>query len=396
MTIVRFKGVRPVVVLTAAGELVVRRRYFWGTGAGGRYPADQRVGIDASTITAGARELCALMGIASDFRTASANLKRVGGLAVCPERLRQVVEREAATVAAARNAGLVPASWSARSTELEKGRLYTGVDGLLVRTITQAEKDQRRKAHATRRRQRGKSGTGNLRPLPAARPGTDQAFKEVKFGLFYDQPKDHCHAVATAGDGAELGRLLRLHAAQVGIDHANQRAAITDGASWIARQLRINLPMITTHVLDFYHLAQHVHAAAELCLGREPAAAEAWAHARLGEAKRGGAAPVLDAIDALARTVRRSKVKREALRQLRGYIAERREMLNYPRFRRRGWDIGSGPTEGGGKTLAWRVRGPGMKWDLDHAADMMNLQALYESGQATQYWATQANKAGLN
>jgi hypothetical protein len=391
-----------VVVLTAAGELVLRRRYFWGKEAGGRYPADQQLGIDTASITAGARELCALMGLASDFRTASANLKRVGGLAVCPERLRQVVEREAATAAAARDAGLVRASWSATSTKLEKGRLYTGVDGLLVRTVTQAEKDLRRKAHATRRHQRGKSGTGNRRPLPDARPGTDQAFKEVKFGLFYDQTKEHRHAVATAGDGAELGRLLRLHAAQVGIDHAKQRAAITDGASWIARQLRINLPMITTHVLDFYHLAQHVHAAAELCLGRrEPAAAaaaaaEAWAHARLGEAKRGGAAPVLGAIDALARTVRRSMVKREALRQLRGYVAERTAMLDYPRFRRRGWDIGSGPTEGGGKTLAWRVRGTGMKWDLDHAADMMNLQALYESGQATQYWATQANTAGLN
>lgn len=400
---VRFKGVRPVAVLTAAGELVLRRRYFWGTGAGGRYPADQQLGIGTSTITAGARELCALMGIASDFRTASANLKRVGGLAVCPERLRQVVEREAATVASTRDAGLMPASWSAASTRLEKGRLYTGIDGLLVRTVTQAEKDLRRKAHATRRRQRGRSGTGNLRPLPDARPGTDQAFKEVKFGLFYDQPKDHCHAVATAGDGAELGRLLRVHAAQVGIDHAKQRVAISDGASWIARQLRINLPMITTHVLDFYHLAQHVHGAAELCLGRKAAAAattaaaaEAWAHACLGEAKRGGATPLLEAIDALAKQVRRSTVKREALRQLRGYVAERTAMLDYPRFRRRGWDIGSGPTEGGGKTLAWRVRGPGMKWDLDHAADMMNLQALYESGQATHYWASQTNPTGLN
>jgi hypothetical protein len=219
----------------------------------------------------------------------------------------------------------------------------------------------------------------------------------VKFGLFYDQPKDHRHAVATAGDGAELGRLLRLHAAQVGIGHAGQRVAITDGASWIARQLRVNLPMIATHVLDFYHLAQHVHAAADLCLGQgTAAAAETWAHARLGEAKRAGAAPVLDAIDALARRVRRSPARREALRQLRGYVAERREMLNYPRFRRRGWDIGSGPTGGGGKTLAWRVRGPGMKWDLDHAADMMNLQALYESGQAQAYWAAQADPTVLN
>jgi hypothetical protein len=28
-----------------------------------------------------------------------------------------------------------------------------------------------------------------------------------------------------------------------------------------------------------------------------------------------------------------------------------------------------------------------MKWDRDHAAGMMNLQAMYESGQAASYWS---------
>jgi hypothetical protein len=205
---------------------------------------------------------------------------------------------------------------------LERGRLYVGVDGLLVRAVTQAEKDKRRAAHAARRRLRGRAGVGNRRPLPDPRPGADQAFKEVKFAVFYDQPKDRRHLLATAGGGAELGRVLRLHAGQVGIDHARQRVALTDGAPWIARQLRVNLPMVTAHVLDFYHLAQHLHAAANACLGEGSPAARDWAHARLGEAKRGGPRPVLAAVDALARAVRRSApAKREAARRLRGGCA---------------------------------------------------------------------------
>jgi hypothetical protein len=399
--------VRPVGVLTAAGEVVLRRRYFWGRGCGGRCPSDERAGIAAATVSAGARELCCVTGLSSDFRAAAANLKRVGGLAVCPERLRQVVEREAAAVAAGRDAGRIAAAWSARGGGggvvgggggggLERGRLYVGVDGLLVRAVTGAEKDKRRKAHVARRRRRDQAGTGNLRPLPARRAGADQAFKEVKFGVFYDQPKDRRHLLATRGDGAELGRVLRLHAGQVGIDHARQRVALTDGAPWIARQLRANLPMLTAHVLDFYHLAQHVHAAANACLGEGTPAARDWAHARLGEAKRGGPGPVLAAVDALARAVRRSPAKREAARRLRGYVDERRGLTDYPRFRRRGWDVGSGPTEAGGKDLAARVRGVGMKWDLDHAADLMNLKALYESGQAKAYWDRQSEGACLN
>jgi hypothetical protein len=186
-----------------------------------------------------------------------------------------------------------------------------------------------------------------------------------------------------------VGRLLRLHAAQVGLGHARQKLALTDGAPWIAKQLAANLPMLTARVLDFYHLAQHVHATANACLGEGTPESAAWAHARLGEAKRLGPAPVLAAVAALGKSVR-SPAKREAVRRLRGYVADRLDMLDYPAARRRGWDIGSGPTEAAGKNLAHRVRGVGMKWDLDHAADMMNLKALYESGQATHYWAKAA------
>jgi hypothetical protein len=52
-----------------------------------------------------------------------------------------------------------------------------------------------------------------------------------------------------------------------------------------------------------------------------------------------------------------------------------------------GWDIGSGPTEAMCKTLTLRLKRPGMKWDRDSAAGMMNLQAMYESGQAADYWS---------
>jgi hypothetical protein len=391
---VRFKGVRPVGVLSAAGELVLRRRYYWGAGAGGCYPSDEKAGIGASTVTAGARELCCLMGLASDFRAAAANLRRVGGLGVCAERLRQVVEAEAARAATLRDAGVVRASWSAADVALDKGRLYVGVDGLLVRTVTAAEKRKRRRAHATRRRQRGRRGIANGRPLPPPRAGTDQTFKEVKFAVFYDQPKDHRHAVAWGGGVNEAGRLLRRHAAQVGIDHARQKLGLTDGAPWIARQLDANLPMLTARLLDFYHLAQHVHQTANACLGEGTAAAHAWALARLHEARHDGPAPVLSAAAALGKSVR-SPGKRRSLRRLRRYIADRVAMLDYPAARRRGWDIGSGPTEAMGKNLAARLKGVGMKWDLNHASDLMNLAALYESGQAQDYWA-KAAAGGLN
>ena len=385
--LLRFKGVRPATVLTAAGEMVLHRRYFWGKGAGGRYPSDERAGIASGTVSPGAREVCCVMAMASDFRSASVNLARVGGLRICRERLRQIVEREAMQITAARDAGLLPAEGFGAA--LEKSRMYLGVDGLFVRTVTDQEKNKRRKSHAMRRRQRGKAGIDNLKPLPPVRAGTDQTFKEVKFALFYDQSKQHRHGLATAGDAAEAGRLLRLHAAAVGLDKARHKIGLTDGAPWIKRQLGLNLPMLTKHLLDFYHLAQHVHEAARVCLGEGSPEAETWAQARLDEARRAGPTTLLGQIDVLNKTLR-AAAKRQAAGRLRGYVSERMDMLNYPSARRKGWDIGSGPTEAAGKAMALRVRGVGMKWDLDHAADMMNLKALYNSNQSKAWWSRAA------
>jgi hypothetical protein len=62
-------------------------------------------------------------------------------------------------------------------------------------------------------------------------------------------------------------------------------------------------------------------------------------------------------------------------------------MLDYRGALARGWDIGSGPTEAMCKNLTLRLKRSGMKWDRDNAAAMMNLLAMYESGQAKTYWS---------
>ena len=51
----------------------------------------------------------------------------------------------------------------------------------------------------------------------------------------------------------------------------------------------------------------------------------------------------------------------------------------------KGWDIGSGPTRAMCKNLTLRLKRPGMKWDTDNAAALMNLVAVRESGQWEQY-----------
>ena len=383
-------------MLTVGGEVELGRRYFWAKGAGGVYPVDAAAGVDDGPhggVSPGAREVLCRLGMVEDFEDAAEDARRIGNLPVCRERLRQVVEAEAAAATAARDGGNVPAAWSAsdaRATPGDKAgptRVYEGTDGVMAPTVTQAEKDKRRSAHAVRRQQRSAAGVGNARDLAPARPGTDEKHKEMKIGVFYDQAKTRRHAFATEAGSKAYGPLLKEYARQVGFDGADQQLSLVDGARWIAAQVCLALALLHSLLLDFYHLSQHAHAAAKCCLGDTPAAGQ-WAHDRLAEIKALGVAPVLAAIDALKKQVR-SAAKREALAGLRDYLTDRLDMLDYRTALANGWDIGSGPTEAMCKTLTLRLKRPGMKWDRDHAAGMMNLHAMYESGQAPAYWASQ-------
>jgi hypothetical protein len=381
-------------VLTAGGEIEVERRYFWAKGQGGQFPADAPMGIDERRVSPGAREILCRLGMVQDFAQAADDAARIGNVPVGKEKLRQLVEGEAATITRARNSGKLQAAWTSADAKLDENRkdsptrVYAGVDGVMAPTVTQLEKDKRRKNQSIRRQQRSASGVGNARPLPPARPGSDERYKEMKIGLFYDQQKQHRHAFVTEGDSDAFGPLLKGHAAQVAFEQADDCISLTDGAKWIAGQICQMLLLIKVMLLDFYHLSQHVHAAAKCCLG-ETQQAKDWTAARLKEIKELGVMPVLAAIDVLAKKIR-APAKREGLQGLRGYLMARLDMLDYRTALANGYDIGSGPTEAMCKTLMLRLKRPGMKWDRDHAAAMMNLTALYDSGQAKTYWASAA------
>lgn len=396
----RNKGCHARRVLSVGGEVELSRRYFWAKGGQGLYPVDEAAGIDLSSVSPGAREILTRLGMVEDFENAATDARRIGNLPVCRERLRQIVEAEGRAVTEARNAGTLPAAWSAEQARIAPGgptRVYEGTDGVMAPTVTQEEKDKRRKAHAVRRQQRSAAGVGNAKDLAPARPGSDEGFKrsgirrlprdEMKIGVFYDQEKTRRHAFATEAGSDAYGPLLAEYARQISFGLADQQLSLVDGAKWIARQVCHVLLTLHALLLDFYHLSQHMHAAAKCCLG-ETAAAKQWVHERLTEIKELGVAPVLSAIDALSKRVR-SKTKRQSLAGLRNYLTDRLDMLDYRTALANGWDIGSGPTEAMCKTLTLRLKRCGMKWDRDHAAGMMNLQAMYESGQAQSYWATQ-------
>lgn len=378
-------------MLTINGRITLARRLWHSRAAGTSAPLDVWVDAAEATISLGVRELaCRLNQNSSNFDKTAENLARAAQVQSSGETLRQLIEAEGRAVLEKQRTGQLPPNWKAADCQTEQGisRVYFGSDGVKVPMVTAAEKHKRRQKVKQKRRQRGRKA----RPLPPAKAGADQKYKEFKIVAYYDETQTHCHASITSGDHRVAGRLMRRDACRLELDKAQEKIGNVDGASWIRNQVQRQAVPLDALGLDFYHLAEHVHQARRLVFGEEDVVGKTWAGEILHRFKHEGYDGVWEALVTWRGGLRRSK--RKAADKLLHYVAERRDMIRYPEFAQRGWQIGSGPTEALCKTTTARLKGSGMRWNKSGAEAVMALAALEQSGLWKDYWRTYLQLAG--
>lgn len=374
------KGRRSIQHLTINGAVEVTRTVYWNRPQGSVTPVDDWLGLQEGRYSLGVRQLCCREAADSDFRTAAEDLAWVGQIHLSPETVRQIVEAEGRRVVGQQQTGALGPTWTAadcRSRATEPTCLITGMDGVMVPLVTEAEKHKRRKGRARRRK-------GQPRRRRMAR-GSDLPYKEFKLAAFYDPAKEHQYAFGTRGNHEKLGRLLRQKATQLRLDQAERAYSVSDGAAWIRRQYRIQLPMLQANILDYYHLRDTVRKASQAVYGLDSPAGRRWREEICGCLWEKGPASALEQIAALRKTLRAAD-KRQALEGLSKFVTTHQEMLQYPQFRAAGYETGSGPTEAFCKTLTSRLKGQGMRWDTPNAEAMMALAAVRSSNLWQTYW----------
>jgi hypothetical protein len=347
---------------------------------------DQWLGIADARFSPGVREMCCREVLHCPFEVASDNLSRTAQVTLSGSTIRTLVETEGQAVHSAQRSGTLQPGFTA--ADCTDQTLISGTDGVMVPLVTEQQKQQRRQTEAIKRVKQGRRSTARVgRP----RKGSDSDYKEFKIVSFYDPDKSHCHVVGTAGNHEALGRIMRREAGRLRLAQASVKYAVTDGAEWISKQYRKQLPMLDEHILDYYHLREHVIDVSGVLYGEGTAKARAWGQEMMEVVWEQGSLVLLHRLGPYLR--RHRGKKRKALASLRQYVGKRVSMTDYPAFRERGYDCGSGPTESQCGTLTGRLKGAGMRWDKDNAESLMALAGLYHSGLWRDYWKAQRTAA---
>ena len=383
------KGRQSRTVLTINGTIETYRRWWYGPQIGSIAPADAILDRSGDTITPGVVEMASRVNLsATSFLRAAAVLERTAQVKLSGERLRQVVEAAGRRVLKAQQDNAVTVTWHAQDCGVPedktpgKTRVYTGCDGVMVPIITEAEKVKRRDTIKAKRRRSGKK----CKPLPPRKHGSDLAWKEFKVVFFYSEDAKHQHVAFTHGNHLKAGTLLRREADRLRFREANEHVGLVDGATWIREQMELHLAELDGLGLDFYHLSENVHRARRKVFGEESPEGRTWADDLMHVFKHEGYSVAWEKIIQWRATLK-GKTKREAADRLVNFVTTRKEMIRYPSFRSRGWQIGSGPTESQCKLCTKRLKGYGRRWDRPNATAVAALDTLDRNGQWRHFWA---------
>jgi len=351
--VAKFHSYQQRRLLTVHGPVAVQRAYYYCQRCHQGYcPYDEVLGL-YDEISPGLRPLVCLAGTLVPFGDAADDLlRRFATVRVSASTVLRCTEAAGERLRAQQKQGRM-----VRPTQAEPGwtavreqgqpRAYVGLDAFSV---------------------------------PMQGPGAGPAEHRMLYtALVYTPDKKHTRYLVDF-ELDTLAEQVRAQARVCGVSAVSELIAVTDGGNGLEEALQRHLAADLTTVLDWYHAAEHVCDFAAVLHPKDEASRQAWVGQAKGILYEQGGEALLAHLHTVTLPAGTHAEVREELRKVIGYFENNRHRTDYPTYRQRGWDIGSGPTEAGCKIIGERLKGSGMRWVEEGAAAVGALRALYVSG----------------
>jgi Uncharacterised protein family (UPF0236) len=340
-------------VLTVHGAMEMYRAYYYcGRCKQSYLPYDEVLGL-TDEISPGLMPLVCLAGTLAPFADAAQDvLKRFAGVRVSASTVLRCTEGHGERLRAQQKEGRMveptqaEPKWTA-TREQGQPAAYVGLDAFSV-------------------------------PMQGAGAGKAE-HRMLYTALLYTPKKEHTRYLVDFELDA-LAEQVRFQAGALGVSQVSDLIAVTDGGNGLEEALQRHLADNLTTILDWYHAAEHLCDFAKVRFAGDELAGQAWSKEAKGILYEQGGEALLTWLQAITLPATASAEMAKELRKLIGYFENNRHRTDYPSYRSKGWDIGSGPTEAGCKIIGERLKGSGMRWVEDGAATVAALRALYVSG----------------
>jgi len=206
---------------------------------------------------------------------------------------------------------------------------------------------------------------------------TDQSIKRDKKNRATIKQKSFSSSLARGVNHFELA--LKKMAYELGSKKAKKIVFISDGAPWIDNIRERQFPG-SIHILDWYHVIEKLHTLSRKLFEDDEKGAKEWVKPLKTLLWNGNAKKVCDL---LREEIQKEKKHKVEIESVINYYTKRKDKMQYKKFRRKGYFIGSGTVESANKYLvAQRLKQAGMKWTKKGASAIIKLrEKMYDN-----YW----------
>lgn len=355
-----YRARRTAKALTVFGWVSYRRAYHLCPHCGqGQSPLDKRLGLRPGQVSAGLHPLLALLGVQTSFAEASQMAKQLLLLEVSDNTIRQETRR------VGERRRTQEAAWQAQSQEpayLKRERaprrLYGSIDGVSVR-LEEAWRELR-------------AGCW-YEVTPVSERQWPSRYKE-RVGELEGLKAQNITYYCDIAEWQTFAELAWATGCRRGADVAQELVFVADGAKWIWELVALNFPQ-AVQIVDWYHAVEYLTPIAEALYADEQEA-EAWRQRMTTKLWHSDLDEVIATCQALAEHDRAG----EAARKAATYYQNNKQRMDYARFRREGYFIGSGTVESGCKQIAtMRLKRSGARWTEEGAVTTAKARAAWLS-----------------
>jgi hypothetical protein len=364
-----FHSYRPAVIWSVFGKVCIERRYYRYKNAKEREEKgfamlDQKMGFSAGEVSPSLAELLALEGVSTPFEEASKKVEkyllfRVSDNTVRKETewfgcLQDEIEKELIRQSQDEN-------WLQKRQRavkaVHRGRIYGSVDGFMAPLLTGWKEFKALAWYqvvATTRysakRQR-ESEVGQQNNLQA---------ENISY---------HCDKL----EPEEFGQLFWATGCQRQVDFYEERVFIGDGAKWIWNMVALYYPD-ATQILDWYHASQYLYKIADEAFDVGSEEYEQWIEKTKALLWEGRIPRLITECERFLDQTATSDVAAAAVT----FYTNNIDRMDYARFRKEGYFIGSGTIESAAKRLGeLRLKESGARWTRDGAVFTAKARAAW-------------------
>lgn len=339
---------REGMTLTLQGRVYYRRAYYLCRHCGwGQYPLDERLGIQPGEMSEQVVRQAALVGVQDAFETGSQTLAELTLLALSPNSIRKASQEIGERVLTReqqqrQRSQSLSCQLEQRRDEHKPARLYGSMDGFMVLL--------------------------------------EEGWREMKAGAWWTTDERlqarNIHYYTDLLPAESFSDLVWTTGFHHRADQALELIFVADAAEWIWRIVEQHFPQ-AIQIVDWFHACQYLAPVASAAFSpgvNDPAQREAWLESVRTHLWQGR---LDDVIAACAQHIQ-PQLKRDddPAQQAVTYYTNNRHRMDYPTYRAKGYQIGSGTMESGCKQIGLeRLKIAGARWNEDGARKVAKARA---------------------